>query len=376
MGNFFKNTGKWFQGKWDDTYGQLDPGPNGNDTPAPGQERRSPDQLQWDPITGMPINANGPPSNDQALAYQYKAQELIRRRQQALWGDAANSIQQGIGLMTSYRPGGSAALASGLYQSRANVFQNQAASLEEPDLMSIYREDKQIQADREARRARNMQFAMSAAGIVAGIATGGAGFGLLAGAGALIGRLGAGGGPTTPGATDSGTSLRGDAGAPMIQGGGAPAVPGGMATVEGQPGVSMQSQAQTNANALAQQTLGGNPGSQGQQNAMATQQAAKSTADAQGQQILNNQGAFGGNTNMSRQSGGSAMAQQQPSRPTFGSDGIMNGMSASAAAMQADPIMESVMLHEMATDENYARSTSLRVASARQRLQRALQVSV
>ena len=173
----------------------VNPGPNGNDPIPPGQEHRTPDQLRWDPTTGMPINAAGPPANEVALQYQYKSQELIRQRQQALWGDAANVLGQGADLLQSYRPGGSAALASGIYGQRANVYQNQAASLTEPDLMSIYREDKQIQAERAARRARNLQIGlgiaqMGASLIGGGMAGGAAAGGLSAGQGLGLAQMG------------------------------------------------------------------------------------------------------------------------------------------------------------------------------------------
>lgn len=339
--------------------GYLNPGPNGNDTPVPGQERRSPDQLQWDPYTGMPINANGPPSNDQALAYQYRAQEIIRRRQNALWGDAANSIQQGIGLMSSYRPGGSAALASGLFQSKAGVYQNQASQLEEPDLLSVYREDKQIQADRAARRARNLQFGLGI--IQAGASAAGAAAGAPA---APVGAT-----PTVPGATPAPAAAvpgaaPGGASAPamistqpissQVPGGGmqggapapqyGPTTPPSIFGPDGMPGIGGA-------------TYGGGSGA-----AMASPGGGGGGGHGSGP---GSQGRFGGG------GPGAPSAGQISAAPQFGRDGSFSGTSAAMAAM-ASPIMQPIMMHDIATDENFQISTTLRAASARRRLNRAM----
>lgn len=298
----------------------------------PGQEHRTPDQLQFDPYTGMPINANGPPGAEVALGYQYRAQEIIRRRQNALWGDAANSIQQGIGLMSSYRPGGSAALASGLFQNKANIYQNQAASLEEPDLMSQYRDAKSSDADKAAKQARNIQLGLSAASLVAGVATGGAGFFLGGAAGA------AGAAAQTPGAAASGTSLRADAG---MGGGGAPASVGGPGRVPGGGGYSGGAGA-------AYATPGGGGG------------GAPGTPGGGGV------GAPGGSHSAA------AGASVGAAAGGFGASGGFGGVDAAIAAMRVHPAMEPIMLSNIAGDKSFASSTSLRAQSARRRLTRAM----
>lgn len=300
----------------------------------PGQEHRTPDQLQFDPYTGMPINANGPPGAEVALGYQYRAQEIIRRRQNALWSDAANSINQGIGLMSSYRPGGSAALASGLFQNKANVYQNQAASLEEPDLMSQYRDAKSSDADKAAKQARNIQLGLSAASLVAGVATGGAGF-------FVGGAAGAAAAAQTPGAAASGTSLRADAG---MGGGGSPASVGGPGGVPGGGG------GYSGGAGAAYATPGGGGG------------GAPGTSGGGGV------GAPGG----SHSAGAAAGASVGAAAGGFGAGGGFGGVDAAIAAMRVHPAMEPIMLSNIAGDKSFASSTSLRAQSARRRLTRAM----
>lgn len=93
------------------------------------------------------------PFGKNALDWQYEADRRTERRKQALWGDAQNVMRQGTDLMQTYRPGGSAALASGLYQSRGAMYGNQAMNTESPDLLMRYREEKQKEADDERRAA-------------------------------------------------------------------------------------------------------------------------------------------------------------------------------------------------------------------------------
>lgn len=337
--------------------GQLDPGPNGNDMPAPGYERRSADQVQWDPITGMPINTAGPPAHEVALQYQYRSQELIRRRQQALWGDAQNVMGQAGNLLQSYRPGGSAALGSGVFSARAGLYANQASSLTEPDLMSAYREDQQIRAEREARRARNLQMGMSLLGMGASVAAAAAGAPVAPGAGQMPAVPGS--QPATPGAVPAAPS------APAVPGAAAPAVmqPYGPPVPSGgvqQPplyGIQMPP------------VVGPNP-PPGFETASATMGgggAAPSGGGKGGGAPGGAPAGGGGGAGPGGGMGGGAIAGGG-----YGQDGAFTGMSAGASAMRANPIVERVVLQEIVSDPVYQGSTQMRMKAARRRLLEAM----
>lgn len=104
-------------------------------------------------MDGNPIARPGP---DFALDYQYLADQEAERRRLSLWSDAQNSIRQGLDLYQSYRPGGSAALASGMFQQSASMYGTQALNTQAPDMMAGYR-DKQL-ADARRERERAQQF--------------------------------------------------------------------------------------------------------------------------------------------------------------------------------------------------------------------------
>ena len=153
MGNFFDDGWGVFK-KGDPLGGYLglhgkEPGPSAKPTgespyTAAGQA------TQWD-ASGRPIGQM--PYGKTALDWQYEADRRTEMRKQALWGDAQNVMRQGTDLMQTYRPGGSAALASGIYQNRGAMYGNQAMSTESPDLLMRYREEKQKEADDERRAA-------------------------------------------------------------------------------------------------------------------------------------------------------------------------------------------------------------------------------
>ena len=121
--------------------------------------------------------------------------------------EAGGALQQGLGLLQSYRPGGAAALASGSYSQMANMIYGQggreadiysAMRTEAPDLMFRYREHQRKSANRRAKRARIMGLVGTAIGAAATIATGGAAAPLMAMGGAAA--AGAAGGGAVGGA--------------------------------------------------------------------------------------------------------------------------------------------------------------------------------
>jgi len=116
----------------------------------------------WDP-SGFPV---GPmPRGQYALDWQYEGNRRAEQRRQALWNDAQNVMRQGLDMLQSYRPGGSAALASGMYGQRASLYGSQAMNTEAPDLLIGWRDRKQQEADAERRQAERFGRAVGLAGL-------------------------------------------------------------------------------------------------------------------------------------------------------------------------------------------------------------------
>lgn len=157
-------------------YGNYWGGP-GRSVYGPGSQYSvplDPRSVQWDPVTGMPM-IPGPVPGKWAVRYQEVAQRLTRQRQQGLWGDAQNVMRQAQDLLTGYRPGGSAALAAGIFGQRAGLYAQQAQSYTEPDLMSGYRQRQIESAQESARKYRDINTAlgfMQASANVIGAVTG------------------------------------------------------------------------------------------------------------------------------------------------------------------------------------------------------------
>lgn len=322
-----------------------------------------PGQVQWDPLTGMPDTRYGMPTENVGPQWQYHAQGLIRQRQQALWGDAANSINRGINLTQSYRPGGSAAMASGLFQNQASIYANQAANLQEPDLLFAWRDHKQFQARKQARRAGELQAIIGGVTAIAALGTGGAALGA-AGLGFGLGRSMGGGGEQT----------------------------GAEQSPPGQPGPYAEGYAMPTNNPMEAEATQMSQFGPYESPPPATQTSIPFNYRSQqaGGYRQPPEGAGGG--------GGTAMSTMAPSGGggggskgapgggrggpggapdgfgggggggSFGYDGRVDGPAATAASMQRDPAMQSVMLREMASDQNYAQSTYLMASSARRRL--------
>ena len=101
------------------------------------------------------------PRGKWALDYQYLANRDTEQRRQALWGDAQNVLRQGADLMQSYRPGGSAALASNIYGQRASMYGTQAMNTQAPDLLIAWRERIRQEANAEREQANKFQRFMS-----------------------------------------------------------------------------------------------------------------------------------------------------------------------------------------------------------------------
>lgn len=226
--------GDWDTGKWgvqgvDRDVSPYQPG-------APGWD------AQGFPEGRMPIG-------DYAFDWQHEAERRAQQRRDSLWGDANQALQHGMDLFQSYRQGGSAALASGLFQSQANLLGTQAQTIQAPDLLSRYRAEEQRNADEDRQRAERLGMAMALGGAALGAAGGGLGSASLTGLGAGMsaagGAVSAGqqqGGGQTVGAGGVAASPAG--GVVAQQAGAAPAVPIQGGVVQGQPqqgGAAVQS---------------------------------------------------------------------------------------------------------------------------------------
>lgn len=137
-----------------------------------GYDPRSPDEVEWDPETGMPVGLNGAPDPKYALAYQQKANEIAARHNANSRNDAQTYLAQGMRSSETFRPGGYGAIASGMYSQRANAaFQNQ---YDPADMMAGSR-DMAIQQQRaDQKKAQTLGYVNTAVKLVAAYYTGGA----------------------------------------------------------------------------------------------------------------------------------------------------------------------------------------------------------
>lgn len=322
-------------------YLEREAGPNGND---PGNEAngryftQSPyDQGVWDE-NGNPLRL---PSQDNPyiFSWQYEANRRAEQRRSMLWNDAQGALTQGANLLQSYRPGGSAALASGIYAQRANLYGMQAQTIEAPDVLMDWRRHQQHEANVESRRAARLSMGLQAANTV-------------------IGAVGA---ATAPGAP---------AAAP-IAGAGGQAAPGGVPT--GQSAL----------------TPGGGPS-----NLTPSTVGGPSVAPSmlQGPGVLSAPGAGGGGTGQARLPGGggagggagpvgpageasAGAAAAFPGGGGLGQDGNFSPSAAAAsAARSAHPVVADAVTQEWANDPVRRSSTNALVMASRQRLMAAIKV--
>jgi hypothetical protein len=140
-------------------------------------ESADPNSVQWDPVTFRPLGPEGGrvPRGAYALDYQNRANMLAESARARYFTSAQDVLGQGQNLFESYRPGGAAALASGLYGQRAQLAFNIGTQQEAPDLLMGYRDDAQRRAEAEAKKARRQAVFTSLLGMGAQIAGAAAG---------------------------------------------------------------------------------------------------------------------------------------------------------------------------------------------------------
>lgn len=228
------------------------------DANAPGWRAGAVDRFaqdhQIDPNTGLLTGPTSLPPWQLARQYQAAHNQAIWERQQRYMDQAqrqladATRFQQGaLGLLSSYRAGGSQALASGIYNQVAGGMRSQAAGsfqraqMTQPlDYESDLRRHEGAQASRRAERASERamytQLGVALINNTAAAISGGGGAG---------GGSGGSGGLTISQSAFEGGGGTADAGTQSVLGGAGGAVQGGGAAASGQTGGGEQASAAT-----------------------------------------------------------------------------------------------------------------------------------
>jgi hypothetical protein len=316
---------------------------------------------QWD-SSGFPVG--GMPRGRFALDYQYEANRRAEERRRMLWGDAQQSMRQGLDLLQSYRPGGVAALASGGYSQKAQMYGTEALNTSAPDLLIDWREQIRQRAEQKTNELnRNSQ-------LITGLSS----FNVLAGGTptALQDQ------PEMPGADENvsgapgGTApggMQGDPGSSMFGGGGgaAPAGGGVAGGGEGAPGTY-------------QAGLGGGPGMPGGGGRWMDRAGGRPSVEGG-----YGGGGGGGGAGPGGGGGGGGQKAQQPgggagggmagggAGPTVGSPGAptmgdFSGNSVASQAMADAPGSVQTSTSLWADDPTREQSTALIMQGARSRL--------
>lgn len=142
-------------------------------------------QNGFDPTTGAPVGPGSLPPHTIALGWQAEHERRVWQYQQSLMRSAHGYASGALGLLQSFRPGGSAAIEAGQYNTLANV-QLQRAGMTRPlDLTADYQREQNFQNQRRANRQAERQLYVQGAAAIASIAgaafTGGASLAMLPG---------------------------------------------------------------------------------------------------------------------------------------------------------------------------------------------------
>lgn len=157
----------------------------------PGAGQQFSQEAGWDQY-GMLTGPNPLPPANVAMQFQAEHNRRVWLHQQSLMRSALGFGQGALGLLQSFRPGGSAALEAGQYNTLAQI-QLQRAGMTQPlDLMGDYVRDQNARARMQANRQAERQLAVQGAAAIASLAgaffTGGATLAMLPGAlGAIAG---------------------------------------------------------------------------------------------------------------------------------------------------------------------------------------------
>lgn len=170
-----------------------------------------------------------------AREFQGQHDRIVWQRRQQLAGDALNFQQGAMGLLQSYRPGGSAAIESGIYNNMAQTQLTRAQLLQPMDFLGDLRRHEGAQAASRANRAQERQLAVQIGSAVAQAAVSYFAPGAAPFVGAALGAAGSAiAQPNTPAGAPPSYSTPAPGG--QLQTQGAAPAPGGPPTGGGAPG--------------------------------------------------------------------------------------------------------------------------------------------
>lgn len=311
---------------------------------GPDADNRFMSENPIDPSTGLPSGPGAYGLIPAGIALQYQAahdRKIWEMRQRMMRG-GLNYGRGALNLLQSFRPGGGAAIESGIYGGLANLKFNQAQLTEPLDLLGDWRREQESRSRMRTNRQMERQMVIQGIGTAAAIglapATGGASLLALGGLNAAAGAYGA---YQNRKAAEAGARGRQDGFEPATAGGGfQPIGPGGAAGIDpdtgGVPGGVYGPPAPTGGaggGGAAQATM--RPDQPGQPQGMGGQQGQQpgGTQDQPGQ--------AGGQPG----AGGMGMGA-----PATGADGNFTPTSyaANGAASAVSPLQNVIMMKQLA----------------------------
>jgi hypothetical protein len=160
-----------------------------------------------DPNTGQLLGTPGTVPAGLALQFQDAHEQAVWGYRQRLMSGATDYLQGAAGNLQRFRPGGAAAMESGIYQGVAGNMMQQAAQTQPMNLLRDYERQAGVDARRQMRNASYTQAAATLAGAAIGAFAGPAGAMVGAGVGNAAGGAlaGTGGAPGMGGGYQGGT---------------------------------------------------------------------------------------------------------------------------------------------------------------------------
>lgn len=153
---------------------------------APGANQRFIQENSFDPVTGAPRGPVALPPADVALQWQAEHDRRVWDYRQRLMRSASNFGRGGLGLLQSFRQGGSAAIEAGQYNTLAGIEMQRASMTQPLDLLGDYRRHEMAMNRQAANRQQERQIGIQSAALIAQLVVGNYG-GALASLGGVVG---------------------------------------------------------------------------------------------------------------------------------------------------------------------------------------------
>jgi hypothetical protein len=145
-----------------------------------------------DPNTGQLLGTPGTVPANLALQFQDAHEQAVWGYRQRLMSGATDYLQGAAGNLQRFRPGGAAAMESGIYQGVAGNMMQQAAQTQPMNLLRDYERQAGVDARRQMRNASYTQAAATLAGAAIGAFAGPGGAAVGANIGSQVGGAAAG----------------------------------------------------------------------------------------------------------------------------------------------------------------------------------------